>query len=137
MSDAAVGHCCAESYHAEYLCPDTDAVHGGDPLLCPDRLVVRREDRTYGLPIHDGGSSSITIRFRPWCGHSLPVRPGDIQHGSHYDKLVALIEEELGAQIAMGRLGPVDPPTGGIKSVADLIADLVDRVFRLERRSRP
>ncbi|MFB9422507.1 DUF6980 family protein [Nonomuraea rubra] len=28
--------------------------------------------RSYGLPIHDGGSSSIAIRYCPWCGARLP-----------------------------------------------------------------
>jgi hypothetical protein len=60
------------AYHAEYICPDTDTRHDGDPLACPDRLVVRWPDGTYGLLIHDGGSSRIDIAFCPWCGQRLP-----------------------------------------------------------------
>jgi hypothetical protein len=68
-------HCCdSMTYHAEYICPDTDAIHDGDPLGCPDRLAVRWSDGSYGLLIHDGGSSRIDISFCPWCGRGLPSR---------------------------------------------------------------
>jgi hypothetical protein len=50
---------------------------------------------------------------------------------------VELIDEELGAQIAMGRLGDINPDLRQITEVAKLIADVVDRVYRLERRPRP
>lgn len=40
---------------------------------CPDCLVdYWPATRTYGLMIHDGGSSAVTIRFCPWCGTKLP-----------------------------------------------------------------
>jgi hypothetical protein len=66
-------HCCEDmAYHAEYGCPDTTKRHGGDPLDCPDRLAIRDEDGSYGLLIHDGGSSVISIAFCPWCGRALP-----------------------------------------------------------------
>jgi hypothetical protein len=35
---------------------------------CPDCLV----EYVPGLLIHDGGSSSLQIRFCPWCGAGLP-----------------------------------------------------------------
>jgi hypothetical protein len=39
------------------------------PFECPDALVGRfGPARTYGLYIHDGGSSLLAIRFCPWCG---------------------------------------------------------------------
>jgi len=44
-------------------CPD----HGQDR---PDRVVSRGE-HGFGLPVHDGGSSVIAIRFCPWCGTEL------------------------------------------------------------------
>ena len=28
--------------------------------------------REYTLPVRDGGTSGIVIRFCPWCGHELP-----------------------------------------------------------------
>lgn len=44
-----------------------------DKYECPDILisysVVFDE---YGLIIHDGGRSTITINFCPWCGQKLP-----------------------------------------------------------------
>jgi hypothetical protein len=50
-----------------------------DRFECPDALVnygrSERESESgnhYGLIIHDGGSSSISIAFCPWCGTRLP-----------------------------------------------------------------
>ena len=43
---------------------------------CPDCLVdYWPATDTYGLMIHDGGSSVIAIRFCPWCGLKLPESP--------------------------------------------------------------
>ncbi|MGW3351199.1 DUF6980 family protein [Nonomuraea rubra] len=62
-------HCCAEmATHLEHECD----LHP-DPFDCPDAVVVHSAaHRSYGLPIHDGGSSSIAIRYCPWCGARLP-----------------------------------------------------------------
>ena len=60
-----------------------------------------------------------------------------VQHGPDFDRLVALVEEELSAQIAMERLGQIEPPAAGIHDTAFLIADMVDHVYLLERRARP
>jgi len=39
---------------------------------CPDTLITFSEkNNEYGLIIHDGGSSSVTIKFCPWCGALL------------------------------------------------------------------
>jgi hypothetical protein len=65
-------------YHAEYVCPDVDSIHGGDPFACPDRLVERRSDGSYVLLIHDGTGSGITIAFCPWCSTALEPGSGDI-----------------------------------------------------------
>jgi hypothetical protein len=45
---------------------------------CPDALVayVPKFDE-YGLLIHDGGTSSVTIAFCPWCGVRLPASKRD------------------------------------------------------------
>ncbi len=42
------------------------------PMDCPDRIIhfVPRQ-LTYGLPVHDGGSSFIEIKFCPWGGTPL------------------------------------------------------------------
>ncbi|WP_083321008.1 DUF6980 family protein [Hymenobacter glacialis] len=45
-----------------------------DPFHCPDTLVHQSVNNgTYGLIIHDGGSSFISISFCPWCGSKLPL----------------------------------------------------------------
>jgi hypothetical protein len=38
---------------------------------CPDALIAFA-DGEYGLFVHDGGSSFITINYCPWCGTKLP-----------------------------------------------------------------
>lgn len=40
---------------------------------CPDAVVFRSKQNpnTYGLIIHDGGSSFLRISFCPWCGRRL------------------------------------------------------------------
>ncbi|MFM9835713.1 MAG: DUF6980 family protein [Methylophilaceae bacterium] len=39
---------------------------------CPDNLVTfDSRSKSYGLIIHDGGSSSIEMMFCPWCGKSI------------------------------------------------------------------
>ncbi|MCF2525666.1 DUF6980 family protein [Yinghuangia soli] len=44
-----------------------------DPFECPDALIdFSAKFQEYGLVIHDGGASVITIAFCPWCGHRLP-----------------------------------------------------------------
>ena len=47
-------------------CPEHD-----DLAECPDSLVTRWRNGEYGLRVHDGGSSAITISYCPWCGASL------------------------------------------------------------------
>jgi hypothetical protein len=32
----------------------------------------------YGIPIHDGGSSMIEVKFCPWCGAKLPESKRDL-----------------------------------------------------------
>ena len=48
-----------------------------------------------------------------------------------------MIEEELGAQIAMERLGQIEPTATGIHDVAFLVADMVDAAYLLEPRAQP
>lgn len=38
---------------------------------CPDALIAEVRGG-YGLIVHDGGQSVITISFCPWCGTKLP-----------------------------------------------------------------
>jgi hypothetical protein len=40
---------------------------------CPDCIVhYSPRMREFGLIVHDGTTSSIVIRFCPWCGVALP-----------------------------------------------------------------
>jgi len=41
-----------------------------DRFDCPDALIVN-VNGSYGLIVHDGGSSFIEISFCPWCGSEL------------------------------------------------------------------
>jgi hypothetical protein len=45
------------------------------PSRCPDKIMTVRDGPTggheYGIPIHDGGGSYITIDYCPWCGAKL------------------------------------------------------------------
>jgi hypothetical protein len=52
-----------------------------NPFECPDNLIsysVKREE--YGVIVHDGGSSQISIAFCPWCGARL-ASPGALASG--------------------------------------------------------
>jgi hypothetical protein len=43
-----------------------------DQADCPDCLIsFRPVFNEYGLFIHDGGSSAVSISFCPWCGTAL------------------------------------------------------------------
>ncbi len=37
---------------------------------CPDALIAKGKSG-YGIIVHDGGTSSIEIKFCPWCGSAL------------------------------------------------------------------
>ncbi|MBA4307380.1 MAG: hypothetical protein C0429_11660 [Sphingopyxis sp.] len=60
-------HCC-EMMHSnvENICD----MHP-DRFDCPDCLIDYFKD-SYGLMIHDGGRSVITISYCPWCATKLP-----------------------------------------------------------------
>jgi hypothetical protein len=36
-----------------------------------DVVMNRWKNGTYGIPIHDGGTSVIRISYCPWCGQHL------------------------------------------------------------------
>ncbi|MFI6899334.1 DUF6980 family protein [Streptomyces sp. NPDC050256] len=67
-------HCCeAMSRRVNVLCDGHN-----DPFACPDVLIkFSAKFQEYGLIIHDGGTSSITIDFCPWCGRRLPESQRD------------------------------------------------------------
>jgi len=44
-----------------------------DRADCPDCLIEYwPKQQSYGILVHDGGSSMIKIQFCPWCGTELP-----------------------------------------------------------------
>jgi hypothetical protein len=45
-----------------------------DRFDCADMLMHQSRDGSYGLIVHDGGKSVVTIAFCPWCGTKLPSR---------------------------------------------------------------
>ena len=52
--------------------------HGHAPSECPDVLIayVAKFDE-FGIRVHDGGSSIVSIAFCPWCGTRLPESKRD------------------------------------------------------------
>ena len=42
-----------------------------DRFECPDALIHKGKNGRFGLIIHDGGSSILTINYCPWCGANL------------------------------------------------------------------
>ena len=60
-------YCCEWMKHfGEYECQQHDKFE------CPDNLIYySKQKRTFGIIIHDGGTSFMTISFCPWCGKEL------------------------------------------------------------------
>ena len=59
----------------DYCCPDLRAY-----VESEDRIVLYFPTKQeFLIPVHDGGSSGIVMRFCPWCGSRLPYsfRPPD------------------------------------------------------------
>jgi hypothetical protein len=58
-------------YWAGYRCEEHS-----DPAACPDNIIFfSKTDGSYGIRIHDGGSSCIEINHCPWCGARLTPNP--------------------------------------------------------------
>ncbi len=62
-------HCCLDmEEHLKFECSQH-----ADANECPDTLVsYSQQFDEYGVIVHDGGSSSIVIKYCPWCGTTLP-----------------------------------------------------------------
>jgi hypothetical protein len=71
-------HCCEQmKRHVEHSCD----LHA-DLSECPDSLIVRHaETGEFGLRVHDGGSSFISICHCPWCGTDLLERVSNKELG--------------------------------------------------------
>ena len=64
-------HCCTQmTEQVQHQCN----LHP-DPAACPDALVGYFGD-LYGIRVHDGGNSFITILHCPWCGTKLVKQLG-------------------------------------------------------------
>lgn len=61
-------YCCLDmAYH---LIPSKQAI--GQEAIHYDAVIMEHPKRKeFGIPIHDGGSSYIHIRFCPWCGRKV------------------------------------------------------------------
>ncbi|MFK4085164.1 DUF6980 family protein [Kribbella sp. NPDC020789] len=75
-----------------------------DPFDCADALVhFSARFQEYGLIIHDGGRSVISIDFCPWCGRRLP----ESQRDRWFDELerrgIDPDEDEIPAEFLDGR----------------------------------
>jgi hypothetical protein len=68
-------HCCEQmAYYLNLKCDIHD-----DPFDCPDNIVFYNlQFDEYGIIIHDGGHSYITIGYCPWCGKELPEAKRDL-----------------------------------------------------------
>ena len=69
--ESVTQHCCDAMRRAiEFVCDQHS-----DRFDCPDCLIhFSSKFGEYGLIVHDGGSSSVAIRFCPWCGSELRER---------------------------------------------------------------
>lgn len=67
-------HCCSRMTEAiNFRCSE----HASS-FDCPDMLVMYWEKfDEYGLVVHDGGTSVVTIQYCPWCGARLPESKRD------------------------------------------------------------
>nr|WP_315363600.1 hypothetical protein [Cytobacillus firmus] len=68
-------HCCESMTHqVNFKCKQHP-----NQFDCPDSLIDYSEKfDEYGLIIHDGGASSISIYYCPWCGNKLPESKRDL-----------------------------------------------------------
>jgi hypothetical protein len=68
-------YCCDEMTH---WVTQTCSQHI-DPWDCPDMVIVYSPHwNEFGLPIHDGGASKVTIFYCPFCGVRLPESKRDL-----------------------------------------------------------
>jgi hypothetical protein len=61
-------HCCEAM--ARFAEPAPCEEH--DQFECPDNLIYYSEEHgRYGIIVHDGGTSFVTLNFCPWCGTGI------------------------------------------------------------------
>ena len=83
------GHCCESMrYWADYRCEQHP-----DPAVCPKNMVFySAAEGTYGIRIHDGGSSYTEIKHCPWCGANLS--PNKAIRGARRKRRVPKLERQ-------------------------------------------
>lgn len=84
------GYCCSDmQYHANRWCEQPKLQDGSkfgvskphDKWECGDFVMHSPKPGVFGIPVHDGGSSYIAIKYCPWCSRHLSaygVRPEPI-----------------------------------------------------------
>ncbi len=68
-------YCCTNMQNwLDHKCDQHD-----NPFDCPDNLIcyIRKYDE-FGIIIHDGGSSYVSIGYCPWCGVKLAESKRDM-----------------------------------------------------------
>jgi len=107
-------HCCQRMEEAvTNTCEDHDDRHE-----CPDCLIdYNYKFNEYGLIIHDGGSSVMTIEFCPWCGSKLPESRRD----EWFDE-----QEKIGITDPQNQALP-DKDENGSEEIENLIKDIRSR----------
>ncbi len=65
--------CCLEmKYHLiEYYREKQKLLTDPEYINYDSVIVWDKVQNLYGIPIHDGGSSFVKIKFCPWCGENL------------------------------------------------------------------
>jgi hypothetical protein len=74
MSIKSVKYCCESmEYHAKFKCE----IHKS-PFECPDSIIYySNSSEIFGIIIHDGGESFISIKYCPWCGTQIDFSDDD------------------------------------------------------------
>lgn len=64
---------------------------------CPDCLIDYNEVYDeFGIIVHDGGTSCVTIEFCPWCGSKLPESKRELWFKELEDLgIIDPVEQEL------------------------------------------
>lgn len=126
------GHCCSMMRDQSTL--DCEQ-HHDHPIDCPDVLVLHGPQGP-GLPIRDGGSSWVAIRYCPWCATDLCARevagtPAAEPAGADLrDRIAGLVRRRLNARLDVASAAyalprPADTHLGHIGH------DAIDRVRHL------
>jgi len=96
---------------------ESECEQDADHWDCPDALIsYSAKFDEYGIIVHDGGSSSISIDYCPWCGSKLP----ESQRDRWFDQLEKLgitdpSEEKIPEAYTDGRwrTKPAEQVSGG------------------------